>query len=154
MLPLVRQDQEGPMSYIAAARRRVQQASGLGGVLDAAYDAFESMLSVIRDHEDSADGMFIPFVMAATCAANGRDAVLFAPSLPPRRLHEPPAAEAGSHEGSAEAVAGAVAALSLLLASQLAEVAGSAPEHEDRAACQDGARCAQQIHDLLTGPGP
>jgi hypothetical protein len=140
------------MSYIAAVRRRVQQASGLGGVLDAAYDAFESMLSVIRDHEDSADGMFIPFVMAATCAANGRDAVLFAPSLPPRRLHEPPAV--GPHEGSAEAAADAVAALSLLVASQLAEVAGSAPAHEDRAACQDGARCAQQIHDLLTGPGP
>jgi hypothetical protein len=141
------------MNDIAAARRRVQQASGLGGVLDAAYDAFESMLSVIRDHEDSADGMFIPFVMAATCAANGRDAVLFAPSLPPRRLHEPPAA-VGPHEGSVEAVAGAVAALSLLLASQLAEVAGSAPAPDDRAACQDGARCAQQIHDLLTGPGP
>ena len=141
------------MSDIAAARRRVQQASGLGGVLDAAYDAFESMLSVIRDHEDSADGMFIPFVMAATCAANGRDAVLFAPSLPPRRLHEPPAA-VGPHEGVAEAVADAVAALSLLLASQLAEVAGSAPEPDDRAACQDGARYAQQIHDLLTGPGP
>ncbi len=140
------------MSYIAAARRRVQQASGLGGVLDAAYDAFEGMLSVIRDHEDSADGMFIPFVMAATCAANGRDAVLFAPSLPPRRLHEPPAA--GPHEGSAEVAAGAVAALSVLLASQLAEVAGSAAAQEDRAACQDGARCAQQIHDLLTGPGP
>ena len=141
------------MNGIAAARRRVQQASGLGGVLDAAYDAFESMLSVIRDHEDSTDRMFIPFVMAATCAANGRDAVLFAPSLPPRRLHEPPAAD-GPHEGGAEAVAGAVAALSLLLASHLAEIAGSAPEHEDRAACQDGARCAQQIHDLLTGPGP
>ena len=141
------------MSDIAAARRRVQQASGLGGVLDAAYDAFESMLSVIRDHEDSTDRMFIPFVMAATCAANGRDAVLFAPSLPPRRLHEPPAA-VGPHEGSVEAAADAVAALSLLLASQLAEVASSAPEHEDRAACQDGARCAQQIHDLLTGPGP
>jgi len=140
------------MNDIAAVRRRVQQASGLGGVLDAAYDAFESMLSVIRDHEDSADGMFIPFVMAATCAANGRDAVLFAPSLLPRRLHEQSAV--GPHQGSAEAAADAIAVLSLLLASQLAEVAGSAPEHEDRAACQDGARCAQQIHDLLTGPGP
>src|SRR6266851_7386175 len=153
MLPLSRRIRRALMSDIAAARRRVQQASGLGGVLDAAYDAFESMLSVIRDHEDSTDRMFIPFVMAATCAANGRDAILFAPSLPPRRLHEPPAA-VGPHEGSAEAVADTVAALSLLLASQLAEVAGTAPEHDDQAACQDGARCAQQIHDLLTGPGP
>src|SRR5229473_6066520 len=111
MLPLSRRIRRALMNDIAAARRRVQQASGLGGVLDAAYDAFESMLSVIRDREDSADGMFIPFVMAATCAANGRDAVLFAPSLPPRRLHEPPAA-VGPHEGVAEAAADAVAALS------------------------------------------
>ena len=130
------------MNDIAAVRRRVQQASGLGGVLDAAYDAFESMLSVIRDHEDSADGMFIPFVMAATCAANGRDAVLFAPSLPPRRLHEPPAV--GPHEGSAEAAADAVAALSLLVASQLAEVAGSASEH-DRPSAPPAPRSPHQV---------
>src|SRR5260370_20798242 len=125
MLPLSRMIGRALMSYIAAARRRVQQASGLGGVLDAAYDAFESMLSVIRDHEDSTDRMFIPFVMAATCAANGRDAVLFAPSLPPRPLHQPPAA-VSPHARSAGAAAEPVAALTLLLGSQPAQVAGRA----------------------------
>ena len=56
------------------------------GVLDAAHDAFEDMLSVIRAFEDPEDGMFIPLVMAAASAADGRDAIAFAPSLPPRRF--------------------------------------------------------------------
>src|SRR5215831_15707812 len=70
------------MTRIAMARNRVEQADGLAAMLDSAHDAFEDMLSVIRAHEDPADGMFVPLVMAAASAADGRDAIVFAPSLP------------------------------------------------------------------------
>src|SRR6266568_4569005 len=87
MLPVLDRIWRANMISIAAVRDRLHRASGLTAILDAACDAFEDMLPVIWDHQDPSDGMFIPFVMAATCAANGRDAVLFAPSLPPRRHH-------------------------------------------------------------------
>src|SRR5262245_56838255 len=75
------------MIHNTTARDRVEQADSLAALLDAAHDAFEDMLSVIRVHEDPEDGMFIPLVMVAASVADGRDAIAFAPSLPPRRLH-------------------------------------------------------------------
>ena len=75
------------MSSLFFVRERLHQASDLAAILDAAYDAFESMLSVLRAHEDPGDPMFGAVMMAAASAADGRDAVLSAPSLPPHRLH-------------------------------------------------------------------
>jgi len=89
------------MANIAAARNRLQRAGDLPAVLDAACDAFEDVLAVLCNHQDPADDTFITFVMAATCAANGRDAVLFAPSLPAHRLHATPETEQDPHRGSA-----------------------------------------------------
>ena len=68
------------MTCISNARARLQQASDLVTVLDAAYAAFEGMLSVIGPCEDPASGWFAAFVMAAASAADGRDAVAFAPT--------------------------------------------------------------------------
>ena len=77
------------MRRLTAAGDRFGQARDLASVLDAACDAFEEILAVIGDYEDASDGLVVPFLLAATQAANGRDAVLFAPSLPARRLHQP-----------------------------------------------------------------
>jgi hypothetical protein len=52
-------------------------------VLDAACNAFEEILAVIGDYEDASDALVVPLLLAATQAANGRDAVLFAPPCPP-----------------------------------------------------------------------
>src|ERR1035441_4530227 len=81
------------MTFLISARDRLERAAGLAAVLDAAYDAFESMRLAFRVHEDPASGLFGAFVMAAASAADGRDAVACAPSMPPRRRHR--AAEAG-----------------------------------------------------------
>ena len=139
------------MTDIAAVTDRLRQASGLAAVLDAACDGFEDTLTVLWDHIDPAEAMFISLLMAATCAADGRDAVLFAPSLPPHRRHAAPSAETTPGPGSVGEVAGAVAGLCELLASRLAEVAVGAADHGDQAACHDAARYARQIHDVLTG---
>ena len=76
------------MRRLIAAGDRFGQARGLAQVLDAACDAFEEILAVIGDYEDASDALVVPLLLAATQAANGRDAVLFAPSLPARRLHQ------------------------------------------------------------------
>jgi hypothetical protein len=70
------------MRQVTAAANRFRQAHGLPAVLDAACDAFEAILTVIGDYEDATStGTAFTFLLVATQAANGRDAVLFAPSL-------------------------------------------------------------------------
>ena len=142
------------MIHNATARDRVEQADNLAALLDVAHDAFEDMLLVIRVHEDPEDGMFIPLVMAAASAADGRDAIAFAPSLPPRRLHPETAGKESHEPGSPRAIAGKLAALSELLARRLTETARSAPISADRTACTDAARSARDIQALLTVSGP
>jgi hypothetical protein len=122
-------------------------------VLDAACDAFEAILSVIGGYEDTADRVVVAFLLAATQVANGRDALLFAPSLPPHSSHRPQQAEQ-QESGGAAGISAAAAGLSRLLASQLDGTATTVPGGADRAACHDAARCAAQIHALLAGGGP
>ena len=142
------------MTRIATARDRVERAYSLAAVLDAAHGAFEDMLSVIRAHEDLDDGMFIPLVMAAASAADGRNAIAFAPSLPPHRLHQGTTEEQIHDPGPVQAIASELAALSELLATRLTEAARSASDPGDRTACADAARSARDIQALLTADEP
>lgn len=142
------------MSRIHDTGERLQRAGDLPAMLDAAYDAFEDMLSVIRAHEDPDDGMFTALVMAAGSVADGRDAILFSPSLPP---HRPYAAADADEQDPPESMEGAVdtlAGLSGLLASRLEDVARVAADPGDQAACSNAARWARDVHGLLTGDGP
>jgi HJR/Mrr/RecB family endonuclease len=142
------------MKRLTTAGERLGQGHDLAAVLDAACDAFEEILAVIGGYEDASDGVAFSFLLAATQAANGRDALLFAPSLPARRLH--PAGPPGEKPGraSAQEITSAVAGLCQLLASRLAHTATTADAAADRAACQDAARYARQAQALLTASGP
>jgi hypothetical protein len=142
------------MTCIARARSRLREAVVLAAVLDAAYDAFEDMLSITQTLEIAGGGTAVPFVMLAKTAAEGRNAVLLAPSLPPHCLHETPEVTEGGHSAEGvESTAVCVAALSQLLATRLAQAARSAPDYRDRAACRSAARRARDIHALLAGAG-
>ena len=141
------------MKRLTTAAGRVGQARELASVLDAACDAFEEILAVIGDYEDASDGVAFSFLLAATQAANGRDAVLFAPSLPARRLH-PAGLPEEPGRASAREITWAVAGLCQLLATRLAHTAATAAAAADRAACQDAARYARHAHALLTASGP
>jgi hypothetical protein len=142
------------MSPVLGPRERLQHATALPAVLEAAYGAFEQMLGVIRGHENPASGMFAAFVMAAASAADGRDAVAFAPSFRPRPGTQLPADLDGERaEEDDEAIAQIIATLSRLLAVRLAEAGASAPDPGDRAACADAARCAETVCGLLHRSG-
>jgi hypothetical protein len=140
------------MRSLTTAAGRFRAAHGLPAKLDAACDAFEQILTVIARYEQATStGMAITFLFAATQAANGRDAMLFAPSLPPVALHAPaPAGE--QRQPGAQDIHATIAGLAGLLAAGLGHTAATAASGADRAACHDAAACATRIHYLLTRP--
>ena len=142
------------MSHIPVVRDRLERADSLAAILDAAYDAFGSMLAAIRAREDPATALFIPLVMAAASAAEGRNALAFASALPSRPLPVAPTRDEPTDAISVQVVAASLAALSELLAARLTDAARDAPRQGDQAACRDAARSAREIHALLTGNGP
>jgi hypothetical protein len=151
-LPVPDMSRKVPMTRLSTAENRLRQARDVPAVLDAACDAFEDILAVIGSYEETATSTAtaIVFLLVATQAANGRDALLFAPSLPRRSLHPSPAV--GQPErGSASDIRAAVTGLSRLLASHLAETVAAGA---DQAACHDAARYARKVHDLLAGEDP
>ena len=142
------------MRSLTTAADRFRAAHGLPATLDAACAAFEQILTVIAGYEQATStGLAITFLFAATQAANGRDAMLFAPSLPPVARHVP--APAGEQlEQNARDIRTPIAALAELLARGLGRTAAMAVAGADRAACHDAAACATRVHYLLTRPGP
>jgi hypothetical protein len=128
--------------------QRVHAAAGLPEVLESAWRAFEYMLAEAEAHEDPATPLFPAFVLAATAAANGRDAVLLAPSLPwPPRDTPPGGGQATRPQEPARPAARALASLCQALISRLE--ASSA----DRDACRYAADRARAIYDLLAEAG-
>lgn len=135
------------MDRIAAASIRLEHAGDVPAILAAAYDAFEDMLPVLHDQQDPAGGAFTAFVMAAALAANGRDAVLHASSLPP--------AAPSRNIGEARALTAleasrALARLGRLLDRKLTQAAECALNPRDQRASLHGARQARQLASLLT----
>jgi hypothetical protein len=89
-------------------------------------------------------------MMTADAAVDGSEAITIAPSLSTATVSapsaDPPAAAAGI-----EAAADALAALGALLNERLTGAADCAPTPGDRAACQQAAKAASRIHQLMVG---
>ena len=140
------------MDRIASARARVEQAIGLPAVLDAAYDAFEQLLAAITSQQDRGGGAFAAFVMSGTAAANGRDALAAAPSLPPGSSGEiaSTASESAPEQRTQDAAA-VLARLSQLLSRRLTDAGDRTADAGDRLACAQAARHAADVCLLLGG---
>jgi hypothetical protein len=141
------------MTYLARAQRRLRDSRDLDAVLDAAYEAFEAMLVAIRAHEDPGWVFFSRFTMAAALAADGRDAIAFAPSIPPPASRDMVDEEV-PEQATPERIARLVSDLSQLAMTELNQSAGQATDPADQDACDRAARCAAGIHDLLAKGGP
>lgn len=142
------------MASMTIVYERLQHADGIGPVLGAACQSFEAMLAALRVQEDPGSAFFASFVMAAVLAADGRDAAAFAPSMgrPHRTFQAGPADP--PRAASAESTAKTVADLAGLAASRLTQAVGQAADPDDRDACEQAARCAAGIHELLGWGGP
>jgi hypothetical protein len=140
------------MNRITTARARIDQAGDLPSLLGAAYGAFEDMLAVIRQHEERDEGSFAAFVIAAGAAANGRDCIAAAPSLPSSAVVGPVTGTNGLlAELTVVRVALTVAGLSDLLAARLTAAAARAAHPDDRTACTNAAWQARRIWRLFAG---
>ena len=138
------------MDQIESVRIRLEQATGLPAVLDAGYEAFEEMLPALEEQEDRGGAAFAAFVMSATAAANGRDALAAAPSLPLAPSGALVALTAGRSSGLAmEDPAAILAGLSQMLSSRLAAVSDLSADVGDKVACAQAARHAATICSLL-----
>lgn len=135
------------MDRLTSAQHRLAAAIDLPGLLDAAYDAFEDMLGILRHQQDD-ESAFPAFVMAAAAAANGRDWIAGADSLPPAVPREP----AGGLSDATTAVDVArIVALSSELAARLTAFAASTGGAGDRQCCESAAAEAASISALLAG---
>ena len=138
------------MDKIESAHLRLEQAVGLPAVLDAAYDAFEEMLSALEEQQDRGGGTFAAFVMSGAAAANGRDALAAAPSLLPTASGDLAAGAAGPACGPLmEDAAAVLAELSQLLSSRLAAASNLSANVGDQVTCAQAARHAASICSLL-----
>jgi hypothetical protein len=92
--------------------------------------------------------------MASSTAANGRNAVALAPSLPEHSLGAASAQQPSVIPEGPEQVAALVSGLSLPVAELLDKVAASVPGRGDRDARQHAARSVRDICSLLSRAGP
>lgn len=139
------------MNRITTARARIEDARTTPATLDAAYDAFETILAVLRHHQERAGHGFPAFVLAAAAAATGRDRIAAAPSLP-SATPPPPAGDLLDASRPAQ-VAAEATALSHALVNSLLLAAGTAGA-ADQAACRHAAAQAARIWSLLAGASP
>src|SRR5689334_11128228 len=84
----------------------------------------------------TSDARFAAFVSAATCSANGRDAVLFTPSLPPRQLPRPPGDSGAIDAPDQGNEPDAAIAVSALLEVRLSQAAEQSADPADRLGCR------------------
>ena len=129
--------------------QRLRDAAGVTGVLAASWEIFEFVAAAAKVVADQAADLYPAFTFARGSAVSGRNAIALAPSLP-ASIPAPPEGSAPA-VGEADEIADAVAGLAAVLSERLREAARLAADPEDRAACQDAARDAARISELLAG---
>ena len=139
------------MAGVSDVADRVGATRSLPELLCAACEAFEVMLTVIRDHDQPRGELFVPTVMAGAAAGNGRDHVLFAPSLPPRLSRPDGAGQDGGPAMTSQEAVSWLARVSRVLVAQLHGAAGSAVLAGYREASLGAAGCAREVLALIGG---
>lgn len=129
---------------------RLNAAEDLEEILDAAGSAFAAMLEAIHDYHDGSGSFHAALVMATVPAADGRDAVVSAPSVSPEGALQ--AFEfTGDLEWSHRDIAAQITELATAAELRLLFAASIATDRLDAAACREGAADARQVREVLAG---
>jgi hypothetical protein len=123
-------------------------ADGLPQALGHAFETFEAIRQLARRCEDQSPDLFAAFISAATAAADGRDAILTASTLPASTPGPGIPAQLAVSADPRD-IADSIATSAAILATCLSQAASLAGTSGDRRACQEGAALAKHIHDLL-----
>lgn len=135
------------MNETKLIQRRLVDAVGLPAVLAAGWDIFELITTITSAGADESPDMYAAFTFARGSAVSGRNAIAFAPSMPPlsggagHGLPKP--------AGDADEIADALAGLAAALSTRLRESAEFAADAADRSACENAASDAERIAWLL-----
>ena len=135
------------MNQIKLAHQHLADASGVPAVLAASWELFELIAAIASASAVECPDMYPAFTFASGAAVNGRNALAFAPSLPPLSrgaAHDPPK-PVGEVYQTADDLAGLASALSI----RLRETARFAAATADRSACENAASDADRITKLL-----
>jgi hypothetical protein len=129
---------------------RLNAAQELPEILDAAASAFAAILQAIHGYHDGGGPFHAALVMAAVPAADGRDAIVSAPSVTPEAAVH--AFElTGDPRWSHGDIATQVAELATAAEFRLLYAASIATDRLDAAASREGAADARQVRELLAG---
>ena len=131
------------MNEIKLTGRRLADADGLPAVLAAGWDIFELVGTIAAATAGASPDMYPAFTFAQGAAVSGRNAIAFAPSMPPvsGELGHRPLKPAGDVDEIADTLAQLASAVSI----RLRESAGLAAADGDRSACENAAGEAERI---------
>jgi hypothetical protein len=136
------------MKQIEAAVQRLLGAGSVPEVLSACWDAFELLRAGCAASAERSADLYPAFAFARGAAVSGRNAIAFAPSMPPGGevlMEEAQAPDAGDVDEVADAMAGLASALTSRLRDAARLTAGTG----DHAACAEAAGHAEQVRELL-----
>jgi hypothetical protein len=135
------------VKQIKLAHQHLADASDVPAVLAASWELFELIAALASASAVECPDMYPAFTFASGAAVNGRNALAFAPSLPPlpRGAAQDPPKPAGEVYQTADALAGLASALSI----RLRETAELPTATADRSACENAASDADRITQLL-----
>jgi hypothetical protein len=136
------------MNDLPALDARLHHGADLPATLAASFDAFEAIRSLARRCQDVDPDLFAAFMTTASEAADGRDAITTAPSLPLGAADPPDTAPMPADDPAA--AADAITALATVLARRLDDAADQSATPGDRAACRDAAEAASGIRQVMT----
>jgi hypothetical protein len=137
------------MDGLGAVTARVTGSTAIPGLLDASFDAFEVIRQAARACEDRVPVLFAAFMVAATTAVEGRNALNDAPSFPLVRKGSAPSSTV-SPAADVGHVADELGELAAVLTRRLTDAATQAELAGDRDACERATRAAADIHQILS----
>ena len=127
--------------------------TGVPALLATAFETLDDIVTVLYEHAGRAGHLIAPFMVAAAAAADGRDAVIVAPSLPAATGHSGSRQPQALGKSSPADIADALAEMARVLSADLAGSVGMARDPRDRAALAAASRCAETVHSCLAGTG-
>jgi hypothetical protein len=131
------------VNRIKLIHQRLADADGLPAVLSVSWEIFELVGTIASASADESPDMYPAFTFARGSAVSGRNAITFAPSMPPisgEPRHRPPKPAQDVDE-----IADALANLATAVSIRLRESAQLARAAADRSACENAAGEAERI---------
>ena len=135
------------MNQIELIHQRLADAGGLPAVLVAGWDIFDLIAAGCSASAGESPDLYPAFTFPQGAAVSGRNAIAFAPSMPPSQggaAHGPPKPAGDVYE-----IAGTLAGLASALSMRLRKEGQLAAAAADRSACENAASEAERITQLL-----